>query len=87
MLAVGKGQLFTGGLEDEGLGGGQCPLLGTMMWWQQLSKQEPQEKKTVGKRATGIAILPHEQIAFPAGLTLLSFISQGRLPYNKGEEG
>lgn len=44
-----------------------------MMWGQQISQEEPQE---VGERA-GIAVFPHKETAFPAGLRLLSFIFEG----------
>ena len=35
---------------------------------------EPREKKILGERPPGIATLPHEENAFPAGSRLLSFV-------------
>lgn len=46
-----------------------------MMWGQQISQEEPQQKE-VWERA-GIAIFPHKETAFPAGWRLLSFIFEG----------
>lgn len=42
-------------------------------------------KGNLGKElgSSGIASLPYEEAAFPAGLRLLSFVFQGALAYNK----